>query len=75
MSLTGIILVIVMCILGIYDFAAFVFGGESSTISRTMELVGLNNPGIILVIGYLLGHIFSPMKCTKCIEREKDGRL
>lgn len=50
-----------MILLAIYDFAAYIIGGEYSTISRVLKDSGADAPAIILVIGYLLGHWFSPM--------------
>jgi hypothetical protein len=61
MSKTGVIMLITMIVLGIYDFWAFLIGGEYSTISRVMKDSGLDAPAIILVLGYLLGHWFSPL--------------
>lgn len=58
---TGLILLILMIVLGIYDFWAYVVGGNYSTISRVMHNAGMDSPSIILVIGYLLGHFFSPL--------------
>lgn len=61
MSKTGVLMLIAMIILGIYDFWAFLIGGEYSTISRVMKDAGLDAPAIVLVLGYLLGHWFSPL--------------
>lgn len=58
---TGLILLILMIVLGIYDFWAYVVGGNYSTISRVMHNAGMDSPSIVLVIGYLLGHFFSPL--------------
>lgn len=51
-----------MITLGIYDFYAYVTGGNYSTISRVMHNSSIESPTIILVIGYLLGHFFSPIQ-------------
>jgi hypothetical protein len=54
-----------MILLAIYDFFAYVVGGDYSTISRVLKDSGADAPAIILVIGYLLGHWFSPMPPSK----------
>ena len=64
MSKTGVLMLITMIALGIYDFWAFLIGGEYSTISQVMKDAGLDAPAIILVLGYLLGHWFSPLGKT-----------
>jgi ABC-type multidrug transport system permease subunit len=61
-NITGVILLILMITLGIYDFYAYVIGGNYSTISRVMRNSSIESPAIILVIGYLLGHFFSPLQ-------------
>lgn len=60
-NITGVILLILMITLGIYDFWAYVMGGNYSTISRVIHNSGMESPAIILVFGYLLGHFFSPL--------------
>lgn len=64
MSKTGVFMLVMMIVLGIYDFWAFLVGGEYSTISEVMKDSGLDAPAIILTLGYLLGHWFSPMGKT-----------
>jgi uncharacterized sodium:solute symporter family permease YidK len=70
MTLTGVVMVIAVCSLMLYDLLAYVFGGEASTISRFLEGSFDKYPAILLGVAYILGHIISPMKCKKCIERE-----
>lgn len=70
MTLTGAIMVISVCALMLYDLYAFASGGTASTISRFLEGSFDRYPAILLGICYILGHIISPMKCKKCIERE-----
>jgi hypothetical protein len=72
MKLTGVILVVLMCLLGIYDAWAFLCGGEASTVSAFMKYAGIDHPAVIAVVFYLCGHWFSPMKCPKCAEKEKN---
>lgn len=66
MKLTGVILLILVCLLGIYDLFVFIYGGEQSTISATLKEASLNCPGVLCAICYIAGHIFSPMKSTRC---------
>jgi hypothetical protein len=65
---TGVIMLISAVLLAIYDFFAYIVGGEYSTISRVLKDSGVDAPAIILVIGYLLGHFFSPLPCN-CKEK------
>lgn len=62
MTKTGVIMLICMIVLGIYDFWAFVVGGQYSTISRVLKDSAIEAPAILLTTGYLLGHWFSPLK-------------
>ena len=62
MTKTGVIMLICIIVLGIYDFWAFVVGGQYSTISRVLKDSAIEAPAILLTIGYLLGHWFSPLK-------------
>jgi hypothetical protein len=66
MSKTGIILLIIFIILGLYDLFVFVTGGEGETISAVLKEGSLNYPFILFSAGYVFGHIFSPMKSTRC---------
>jgi len=68
MNKTGVILLILMILLSIYDFYAYLVGGEYSTISRVVKDSGADAPALILAIGYLLGHFFSPLPCN-CKEK------
>jgi hypothetical protein len=71
MSKTGILLIIVSCILAIYDLCAFVFGGIDATISRFLLSAGIVAPAIPLSIGIIIGHIFGRMKlyCDNCHQK------
>jgi hypothetical protein len=68
MTKTGVVVLVSMIFLAIYDLFAFVYGGEYSTISRVIKDACGEAPSIILVLGYLLGHWISPMsqKCQQC---------
>lgn len=66
MKLTGVILLILVCLLGIYDLFVFLYGGEQSTISATLKEASLNHPAVLFAIAYICGHVFSPMKSTRC---------
>lgn len=66
MKLTGVILLISACLLGIYDLFVFLYGGEQSTISAVLKEASLEYPGVLCAICYVAGHIFSPMKSTRC---------
>lgn len=66
MKLTGVILLIVVCLLGIYDLFVFLYGGEQSTISAALKEASLDYPGVLFAIAYICGHVFSPMKSTRC---------
>lgn len=66
MKLTGVILLIVVCLLGIYDLFVFLYGGEQSTISAVLKEASLDYPGILFAVAYICGHVFSPMKSTRC---------
>ncbi len=70
MTITGIFMVIAVCSIIIYDLFAYVSGGVASTVSRFLEGSFDHYPAILLGVAYLLGHIISPMKCKKCIEKE-----
>ena len=70
MTLTGVVMVIAVCALMLYDLFAYVSGGTASTISRFLEGSFDKYPAILLGVAYILGHIISPMKCKKCLERE-----
>ncbi len=70
MTLTGVVMVIAVCGLMLYDLFAYISGGVASTVSRFLEGSFDKYPVILLGIAYILGHIISPMKCKKCIERE-----
>lgn len=72
MTLTGVVMVISVCALMLYDLYAYASGGTASTVSRFLEGSFDKYPVILLGIFYLLGHIISPMKCKKCIERESN---
>ena len=77
MKTTGIILLVTACTIGIYDLWAFLFMGEISTISAVLKEASLDYPGVLFAMAYICGHIFSPMKSTRCkICKEKlDGRM
>jgi hypothetical protein len=68
MKLTAVILLVVLCILGLYDLYIFIVGGMGSTISRVMLEVGIRYPAVIFVCGFIAGHIFGRMKivCDEC---------
>lgn len=66
MRLTGVILLISACLLGIYDLFVFLYGGEQSTISAVLKEASLDYPGVLFAIAYICGHVFSPMKSTRC---------
>jgi hypothetical protein len=68
MNKTGVLLLVIAIFLSIYDLYAYIVGGEYSTISRVIKDSGVDAPALILVIGYLLGHFFSPLPC-KCKEK------
>ncbi len=70
MTPTGIFMVIAVCSILLYDVYAFASGGVASTVSRFLEGSFDHYPAILLGVAYLLGHIISPMKCKKCLERE-----
>lgn len=67
MKTTGVILLIAVCILGIYDLSVFVYGGEQSTISAVLKEASIQCPGVLFAIAYICGHVFSPMKSTRCV--------
>ena len=64
MNKTGVLLLVIAIFLSIYDLYAYVVGGEYSTISRVIKDSGADAPALILAIGYLLGHFFSPLPCN-----------
>lgn len=66
MKLTGVILLILICLLGIYDLFVFLYGGEQSTISATLKEASLQCPGVLFAVAYICGHVFSPMRSTRC---------
>lgn len=66
MKTTGVLLLIGVCLYGIYDFVIFLYGGEQSTISATLKEASLQCPGVLVAISYICGHVFSPMKSTRC---------
>lgn len=61
-SVTSVILLVGMISLGIYDFFAYIYGGKHSTISQVIHDSGISSPATLLTIGYILGHIFSPLE-------------
>lgn len=61
-GITSVILLVGMISLGIYDFFAYINGGTCSTVSKVIHDSGISSPAILLVIGYILGHIFSPLE-------------
>ena len=70
MTLTGIVMVISVCSIMLYDLYAYTSGGVASTVSRFLEGSFDKYPAVLLGVAYILGHIISPMKCKKCLERE-----
>lgn len=66
MSKTGVILVVVAAFLGIWDGYAYLSGGEATTISVWLRDASMTNPSIFAACFYLMGHIFSGMKCPPC---------
>jgi hypothetical protein len=68
MKTTGILLLIGVCFYGIYDLIVFLYGGEQSTISATLKEASLQCPGVLFAIAYICGHVFSPMKSTRCVK-------
>lgn len=61
---TSIIVAASILFLGLYDIYAILFGGEDASISRFMQNAGLRQPYIVLVVGFIAGHIFGYMKPT-----------
>lgn len=76
-SKTAKIVTLSAILLGLYDIYAILFGGEDASISRFMQNAGLSEPYIVVVIGFIAGHIFAYEKPTtdKKIEMTKAGML
>jgi len=66
MSRTGVILLIAFITLGIYDLFVFTCGKDTDTISSVLKEASLSYPFILFSCGYICGHVFSPMKSTRC---------
>lgn len=62
MNLTKQVLFIGMIVLGIYDFAVFVFNGEATTVSQVMTDYLHLSPFGSFVIGMIFGHWLWPMR-------------
>lgn len=72
MTLTGVVMVMTVCTIILYDLYAYASGGTASTVSRFLEGSFDKYPAVLLGAAYILGHIISPMKCKKCLERESN---
>lgn len=56
MSLTQILILSTLCVLGLYDIFAVIYIGEDATISRFMQNRFFDSPFATFVIGVLFGH-------------------
>ena len=65
MTKTNLFITIIVIIIAIYDLCAFVFGGESSTVSRAMQNIGFDAPAVVFSCGFLMGHFFGYMPYKK----------
>ena len=61
MKLTKFIMTATMIVLALYDLVAVQFFGIDGSVSRWFQNTGFNQPFIVLVIGFLLGHFFGYM--------------
>ena len=61
MTWTATLILISVCIAGIYDLYADLTGGVQSTISKMLQSCGIKSPGIVFAIGFICGHIFGYM--------------
>lgn len=58
MKITGLIIVIVIALLVIYDLIIYVKCGVGSTISHTLLIASKDNPAIPFGFGFICGHWF-----------------
>lgn len=76
MSVAGLSITIAVIALGIIDLALVVIGrGTISTMSTFLKNIGLTNPMFILTLGFVLGHLFGPMKEVVGDEKGKDQTI
>lgn len=50
-----------MIVVGITDAVLVTIGGVDMSISRWVQVTAFQSPPFTLMVGYLLGHWFSPM--------------
>lgn len=65
MSLTALVTFVLMFVLALYDFAAFTFVGEQTSVSNWLVNVAHASPPFVFMLGILAGHLFWPMKRVK----------
>lgn len=80
MTYTRLFMTAAMIIIALYDLVAVTFFGVDGSVSRWFQETGFNQPFVILVIGFLLGHFFGymppkwypqPTKSTEPTESKK----
>lgn len=61
MPLSGLILVVVLIVLGIFDLIVVLLKGTGSSISQFLVSKGFQAPLMVFAFGYVAGHLFSYM--------------
>jgi hypothetical protein len=62
MTKTGLVCMVAMIVLGIYDAIAVSIGGVPNSISRWMSDMSFSSPCFVMMFGYTAGHLFSYMR-------------
>jgi hypothetical protein len=75
MTTTALVVTTLVIVLGIYDLVVVVVGGIRGkkinwSVSRFLQWLPSKSPFFILVIGYILGHVFGFMTCPDCSEEK-----
>lgn len=61
MNTSGVLIVVTMAVLGLWDLYAATFLGVRATVSWTIHETGRQYPTLVLSIGVLVGHFFAGM--------------
>ena len=61
-ELTGYVIIGILVLIFVYDFYAYVVGGQDATISSVIITDwALNYPAFTFGIGFIMGHLFWPL--------------
>jgi hypothetical protein len=60
-EVTALFLVFVILAVGAFDVAMALFVGREATVSIVVQRWSQSFPGLVLALGYVLGHLFWPL--------------